>query len=44
MKLLKDFPTNRLGSNFIVAVSHDVVGVVMEIVSALYTLYINSVT
>jgi hypothetical protein len=34
MKVLKDFPVNRLGSNFIVAVSHELVGVVMEVVSA----------
>ncbi|XP_021926549.1 ionotropic receptor 93a [Zootermopsis nevadensis] len=34
MKLLKDFPVNRLGSNFIVAVSHEVVGVIMEVCKA----------
>jgi hypothetical protein len=44
MKLLKDFPVNRLGSNFIVAVSHEVVGVVMDVVSAAFTFYTNSVT
>lgn len=44
MKLLKDFPVNRLGSNFIVAVSHEVVGVIMEVVSSVFTLYTNSVT
>jgi hypothetical protein len=38
MKLLKDFPVNRLGSNFIVAVSHEVVGVVMEVVGISFTL------
>jgi hypothetical protein len=34
MEVLKNFPVNRLGSNFIVAVSHELVGVFMEVVSA----------
>jgi hypothetical protein len=34
MVVLNNFPANRLGSNFVVAVSHELVGVIMEVVSA----------
>jgi hypothetical protein len=34
MELLNNFPVNRLGSNFVVAVSHELVRIIMEVVSA----------
>lgn len=37
MQILKDFPINRLGSNFVVAVSREVMAVVMEVVSSEFT-------
>jgi hypothetical protein len=33
MGVLNNFPVNRLGSNFIVAVSHELVGIIMDVVS-----------
>ena len=37
MQVLRDFPVNRLGSNFVVVVSREVMGVVMEVVSSVFT-------
>lgn len=37
MQVLKNFPVNRLGSNFVVVVSREVMAVVMEVVSSVVT-------
>ena len=37
LQVLKNFPVNRLGSNFVVVVSREVMAVVMEVVSAVFT-------
>jgi hypothetical protein len=37
MRVLKDFPVNRLGSNFVAVVSREVMAVVMEVVSFILT-------
>jgi hypothetical protein len=37
LQVLRNFPVNRLGSNFVVVVSREVMAVVMEVVSAVFT-------
>ena len=36
-QVLTNFPVNRLGSNFVVVVSREVMAVVMEVVSSVFT-------
>jgi hypothetical protein len=37
LQVLRNFPVNRLGSNFVVVVSRDVMAVVMDVVSSVFT-------
>jgi hypothetical protein len=37
MQTLRNFPVNRLGSNFVVVVSREMMADVMEVVSSVFT-------